>query len=72
MNKTASEAATVEDIDELECLKIETLASMWDVSKRSIEKLIYEGELESHKIGGSRRIARQAAREYLKRRKVSH
>lgn len=72
MTNTTHEVATVEDIDELECLKIETLADLWGVSKRTIEKLIYDGELESHKIGWNRRIKRQDARDYLQRSRVSH
>lgn len=77
MTDTAPEAATVEDIDEideldeLDCLKIETLADLWEVSKRTIEKLIYDGELDSHKVGFNRRIRRQDALAYLERTRVS-
>lgn len=59
-------------MNELQCYKIETLADLWDVSKRTIEKLIYDGELDSHKVGFNRRIRRQDALAYLQRQKVSH
>lgn len=74
MTNTASEAEAVDevgDFDELQCLKIETLADMWEVSKRTIEKLIYDGELDSHKVGFNRRIRRRDALAYLERTRVS-
>lgn len=44
--------------DPLELMSIAKVARLLDVSKRTVEKLIYSGELKSRKIGGTRRIAR--------------
>lgn len=57
-------------MNELQCYKVETLADLWDVSKRTIEKLIYDGELDSHKVAFNRRIRRQDALAYLERQRV--
>ncbi|WP_219512895.1 helix-turn-helix domain-containing protein [Nonomuraea ceibae] len=68
MTQTAHEAEAVEEIDELDCLKPETLADRWEVSKRTIERLMYSGELRSIQIGGwARRIRRLDAIAYLNR-----
>lgn len=64
--------ASPEEVDELECLKIETLAKLWEVSKRTIEKLIYDGELPSHKVGWNRRILRRDAIAYMQRQSCQH
>lgn len=56
-----------DDVDDLELIKIDRLAEMWDVSKRTIETLIYEGELPSLKVGWNRRVRRADAVAYLKR-----
>ncbi|MER7213132.1 helix-turn-helix domain-containing protein [Streptosporangium sp. NPDC000239] len=57
--------------DDLELLKLEELAKLWKVSKRTIEVLIASGELPSRKIGWNRRVARRDALAYMQRGDVA-
>ncbi|MEV4096915.1 helix-turn-helix domain-containing protein [Streptosporangium saharense] len=59
--------ASDEEIDELELLKLEQLAELWKVSKRTVEVLVSTGELTSTKIGWNRRVSRRDALAYQQR-----
>jgi excisionase family DNA binding protein len=57
-----------EVIDDLDLLTLGALATLFGVSKRTIENLVASGQIPSVKVGDwNRRVRRIDAREYLRK-----
>ena len=56
-----------EDItdEELKCLKLEKVAELLDLSKRTVEELVRSGELPSLKVRWNRLVRRSAVLAYI-------
>lgn len=53
------------DLDKLDFLKVEEVVEIMNVSRRTVEELIYSGELRSYRIRGNRRVDRADLVTYL-------
>lgn len=65
--KAPSTTAAEIDLNKLDFLKIEKVAEIMNVSKRTVEELIRSGELPSYRIRGNRRVDRADLVAYLLR-----
>ncbi len=61
---TATGATGAEQI----AYKVPSAARILDMSERKVWDLVHTGEIDSFKIGSSRRVTRQALLEYIQRR----
>ena len=48
--------------------RVDELAETWDVSRRTVERLINRGELDAFKVGDTWRIRQEQIADYEKKR----